>query len=108
MVSSNVQKKDKRDNNSLLAKQFLVMDLCTIVSCACVIGLGMRYMFPNLNEYYNIVRFLLRTVNLIFQFCVPLASIYFNKESMTLIGEWNKSFKSLFFKSSKKVLARIN
>ena len=62
-----------------LAKQFLVMNICEIISCLMITGLGMRYLFPNLNEYYCIARFLLRTINLFFQLIIPIVTIYYNK-----------------------------
>lgn len=74
-------------NDTQLAKQFFIMDICEIVSGIMVIGLGMRYLFPNLNEYYNVVRFLLRTVNLLFQSFIPVAGIYYNPEIYSLLAK---------------------
>ena len=62
-----------------LAKQFLIMNICEIMSCLMITGLGMRYLFDNLNEYYNVIRFLLRTINLFFQLLIPIVTVYFNK-----------------------------
>ncbi len=62
-----------------LAKQFLIMDICEIISCLMITGLGMRYLFVNLNEYYNVIRFLLRSTNLFFQLLIPIATVYYNK-----------------------------
>ena len=83
-------------NDSQLAKQFFIMNICAIISGVMVIGLGMRYLFPNLNEYYNVVRFLLRTVNLLFQSFIPVAGIYY-------IPEINSSLAKSFDKIIKKI-----
>lgn len=76
-----------------LSKQFLLMDVCEIVSSLMVIGLGMRYIFPNLNEYYNVVRFSLRTVNLLTQSFIPIISIVYNP----IIYQRLKKWKHVFF-----------
>jgi hypothetical protein len=65
-------------NEKSFAKQFFLMDLCEIISSLMVIGLGMRYLIPNLNNYYNIARQMLRSINLLVQSMIPVISIYFN------------------------------
>lgn len=66
----------KRQNQ--LAKQMYLICLCELGSSVMVIALGLRYSIPNLNEYYNIGRFLLRTFNLLFQAFVPVVSMCYN------------------------------
>lgn len=74
-----LKKNRKKVQEYELAKQFLIMDLCEIMSCLMITGLGMRYILNNLNEYYNIIRFVLRTANLFFQLLIPIVTIYYNK-----------------------------
>lgn len=76
-----------------LVEQFFFINLCEIVSSIMVVGLGLRYLIPNLNEYYNVTRFLLRSVNLFFQLLIPIVSIVYNP----LIGAKFKEWKDLFF-----------
>jgi hypothetical protein len=106
VTSTATKKEQKKDAQALLAQQFLVMDLCLIVSCACLIGLAARYVVPSLNNYYNVARFLLRTVNLFFQELIPLASIYFSKDAVPLIKGWFDSVVNMFYKTSKRALAQ--
>ena len=65
-------------SESKMAKQFLIMNICEIVSCLMLIGLGMRYLFENFNEYYNVPRKLCRIINLIAQLLIPIFCIYFS------------------------------
>jgi hypothetical protein len=65
-------------SESKMANQFLIMNICEIVSCLMLIGLGMRYLFENFNEYYNVPRKMLRIINLIAQLLIPLFCIHFS------------------------------
>lgn len=65
--------KDKQSAN-----QLIIMNILEMLSCLMVIGLGMRYLFPSLNDYYNVTRFLLRFFNLLFQAIIPVTVIVYN------------------------------
>ena len=94
-VSSSTKKDYSRQRN--LAKQFLIMDICEIASSIMVIGLGMRYLIPNLNEYYNIARFLLRSFNLLFQSLVPVAAMYYNPDICKKLKHWKRHYLGFCF-----------
>ncbi len=74
-----LKKNRKKVQDYELAKQFLIMDICEIMSCLMITGLGMRYILNNLNEYYNVIRFTLRSANLFFQLLIPIVTVYYNK-----------------------------
>jgi hypothetical protein len=74
--------------NRNLTKQFLIMDVCEIVSCSIMIVKGMRYMFLTMGEYYNVLRALLRAANLLVQSFIPLIAIIYNPIIMLKLTEW--------------------
>ena len=80
------------ERQSSLAKQFFIMDLCEIASSIMVVGLGMRYMMPDLNNYYNIPRFLMRSFNLLFQSFVPVAAMVYNPDICKQLRKWRKKY----------------
>jgi hypothetical protein len=91
-----------------LAKQFLIMDICEIMSCLMITGLGMRYLFDNLNEYYNVTRFLLRTTNLFFQLLIPIVTVYYNKLIWLTICFHIFNIAYSFNKSKSKIIDILN
>jgi hypothetical protein len=55
-----------------------------------LIGLGMRYLFKNLNEYYNIIRICLKIANLIFQLLIPIVSMKYCPFIKPVLTKWKK------------------
>ena len=76
------------------ANQMYLINICELVSSIMVVGLGLRYTIPNLNEYYNIPRFLLRTINILFQTFIPLMTMAYNPS----VSKKFKKAKILIFK----------
>ena len=76
-----------------LAKQFFMINLCQVMSCLTIIGLGTRYVIPSLNEYYSIPRFLLRFFCLFFTALTPVIAIAYNP---LLMSAEKKLLKCLF------------
>ena len=89
-----------------IAKQFFIINLCEIMSCLMVIGLGMRYLFPNLNDYYNVTRFLLRFFNLFFQAIIPITAIVYHPILYSACKKWFNNLM-LFFISFTLILSNI-
>jgi hypothetical protein len=83
--------------NRNLTKQFLIMDVCEIVSCCIMIAQGMRTLFKSMDEYYNIVRFLLRAINLLVQSFIPLIAIIYNPIIVLKLKEWKNMLIIRFF-----------
>ena len=86
-----LSKKSKILKNNRLAKQFLLMNVCEIGSCLMLIGLGTRYLFKNLNEYYNVIRIFLKTSNLFFQLLIPIVSMKYCPFIKPVLSTWKKN-----------------
>ena len=102
------QKSKARNSDKLMALQFLWMDLFVIVFILCTVALGLRYIVPSLNEYYNVPRFTLKIVNLFAQALIPLTCIYFNNPSWNLMLAWKKKIKEFFGMIFKPLTDLIN
>jgi hypothetical protein len=100
-----LSKKSKILKNNRLAKQFLLMNICEIGSCLMLIGLGTRYLFKNLNEYYNVIRISLKISNLFFQLLIPIVSMKYCPFIKPVLTKWKKKFNK---KTEKFVRLRKN
>ena len=90
IISNFIMEKQTR-----LAKQFFFMNGCELISSLMIIGLGMRYIITNLNEYNNIARFLMRSTNLFFQLLLPVTTMIYNVDICNQIKEW-RNFRCCF------------
>lgn len=95
-ISKKPRTRKLRIKDKKIVQQFFFINLSEIISSIMVIGLGLRYLIPNLNEYYNITRFLLRTINIFFQLLIPIFSMIYNPSVGVKFKEW----KNLFLKSN--------
>ncbi len=88
--SNNIQSVE-RNKNSELALLFLLMDICEVVSCAATIGLAMRYIFPAMNQYYSVARFMCRTINLTAQMLIPILIMTNYSLIAPVLSRWVKN-----------------
>ncbi len=86
------KKSNKKNRFFFIKKRFVMINICEIVSCLMLIGLGTRYLIPNFNQYYSIPRIVFRIVNLTAQLMIPLISIRYCSICWQVLVKWKSAF----------------